>query len=117
MTPRVEKIVKALKSPICTGCNIEFENMERLNVHMRVKHQETDDMKIVRFTEVMQASMTREPSIQIIKSLDCTECGVIFGSEIEMKIHNDKHHDGTHDLLRVIKSEEVESQINGTNIN
>ena len=103
MTPRVENIVKAMKSSICTKCNIKFENMERLNVHMRVKHQETDHNRLVRFTEVMQASMTRTPSIQIIKSLNCTECGVIFVSEIETKIHNDKHHDGTHDLLRVIK--------------
>ena len=111
MTPRAQ-VVRALKSPSCTSCNIKFENMERLNVHMRVKHQETDDSRLNRLTQIMHGSMTRVPSIEIIlKSFDCTECGVTFVNESEMKIHNDKHHNDEHDLLRGIKTEECESDI------
>ena len=65
MTPRAQ-VVKALKSPSCTSCNIKFENMERLNVHMRVKHQETDDLRISRLKQLMHASINSVPSMQTI---------------------------------------------------
>ena len=103
MTLRAQ-VVMALKSPSCTSCNIRFENMERLNVHMRVKHQETDDLRIVRLTQFMQKAITRDSSIVIwTKSLDRTECGEVFVNENYVKIHIDKHYNSVSNVLKGIK--------------
>ena len=118
MTPRAQ-IVEAFKSPTCMSCNIKFENIERLNVHMRVKHQETDDLRLVRLTNVMQASINKGPSIQIqqIKSLDCSECGVMFVNINEFRNHYDNHHFSVQKPLDGIKKEKVDSNVNVSKIN
>ena len=72
--------------------------METLNTHMKSVHDESDHMRIIRLTESFEAAIKQqqigktEDFTQInAKSLDCTECGVIFLTLKEQEIHIEQH--------------------------
>ena len=74
----------ALKTPVCTLCNMNFSKMEDLNIHMKNIHQETDDTRMLRLTQTVEAGLNPKPSVIImnnalkVKNFDCSECGDIF---------------------------------------
>ena len=88
-----------MKNPLCIIWKTTFQRMEYLNTHMKVKHDESDSTRIDRLTKTVELSLLNEgkdKQINIneskLKSLDCTECGVLFVNIKEQKDHNVKHH-------------------------
>ena len=85
----------ALRIPLCTICNIKFENRMILDTHMKVKHNETQHLRIERLTEGVKKVRQGETSFNSLdkKSYDCTECGLLFSTGEELNIHNASEHD------------------------
>ena len=81
-----------MKAFDCRSCNLYFPNMEVLSNHMKLIHQETDHMRILRLTKWIENMQRQENVVVFHKSFDCTECGFCFTNENEMKSHNEKHH-------------------------
>ena len=86
----------------CTICNLTLPNYDIMKVHMEKVHKETPHLRLERITQIVQSSLVLEPSHtnsyaqsskQTIvineKSLDCTECGVLFKTEGQFKTHNE----------------------------
>ena len=89
-------VVISLKTPLCVVCNMTVKNMEMLNMHMENAHQESDHERMTRVTDTVKAALHQESikmnNIQNIKSLDCTECGMVFQTIEEQHSHNQKVH-------------------------
>ena len=68
--------------------------MEELNNHMKHVHQESDYDRIVRVTETVKSvqQSIKVNNDQMIKSFDCTECGLLFKTSDDQKSHNQKEH-------------------------
>ena len=72
-------------TPLCTMCNIKFLNMDILRVHMKSVHQESDHNRLERLLKTFEPVQSKD--LSNIKSLDCTECGIIFSSTEDQKSH------------------------------
>ena len=66
---------------------------------MKSVHDESDHLRIKRLTETFEAAIKQEPIAKDevlkptnAKSLDCTECGVLFITFQEQKNHKEQHH-------------------------
>ena len=93
--------------PVCAICDVAYPKMETLNTHMKLAHDESDHMRITRLTETYEAALQDEHTEKTevcrqtnAKSLDCTECGVIFLSSQEQKTHIEKHHTHTESQIQ-----------------
>ena len=87
----------AMRKPECTICSIKFDNMQNCDVHMKIKHNETDDIRISRLTAAVKTVRQSEISNynqKNMKSLDCTECGLCFVGRGELRNHNESEHAG-----------------------
>ena len=80
----------------CVVCSFKFKNMPDLNKHMAQVHCETDSMRIDRLTKSFEAMESKAQEFRNLKvnykSFDCTECGVLFKSQNQLKSHIDKVH-------------------------
>ena len=82
----------ALTNPRCNSCEVTFTKMEYMNTHMKVKHDESDSMRIIRLTQAVKTVVKMEPNspkatrVKRVASNDCSECGLIFSSDLEQKI-------------------------------
>ena len=75
-----------LNKPVCASCNIKFQNMKSLDVHMKVDHEESENTRIKRLTRTVEEVRKCE-ILQKIKSSDCTECGILFVTSQDLKTH------------------------------
>ena len=81
--------------PVCDVCDIKFQNMQDLSMHMGKVHGETDSMRINRYENLMMPSRYQKPQISIVenlKSSDCTECGVVLKNKEDMTNHIEEYH-------------------------
>ena len=92
MKDKTEEIMRALTNPTCERCNITFTKMEYMDTHMKTKHDESDDMRIYRLTQAVEAVEKKEKASKRIVSNDCTECGLVFVSNLEQIIHIENYH-------------------------
>ena len=90
--------VSTMAAPVCMVCMIPFNKMEFLNNHMLLKHEETPSMRMDRLEKASQTNTSNttkgtNPSTDTnIKSMDCSECGLIFKTENEQNKHLVKEH-------------------------
>ena len=119
--------IKVLTHPVCDLCDTKFSSAEVLSVHMKNIHNESDSMRITRLEKLIYLAVQKESiikEVQIIKSYDCTECGILFGTSGQQSDHNDKYHkikvvfiepdnefltQNTRDLEEMLKSKEQHS--------
>ena len=79
-------------------CDIQFHNSEVFNNHMKHVHLETDDMRIRRLEKTIKSFLEQEATTKKIisenklKSLDCSECGIIFDTDGQYTLHHEEHH-------------------------
>ena len=71
----------------CECCSITFNKMEAMDTHMRIKHDESEYMRINRLTKFAEAVIQKERVGVKMISFDCTECGYLFDMEDEQKRH------------------------------
>ena len=82
----------------CDMCSQKSNNMEELNKHMEFVHQETPHERIERLTRTFQSMVNQTPESITIQStdnpklFDCSECGLIFSTNNEQRIHDEKYH-------------------------
>ena len=81
--------IPAIKNPKCTQCNMTFSRMSFFDLHMRNVHGETEYMRINRLSDSVKEVLFPEPvKIKLVqKSLDCSECGILFWTIEEQKTH------------------------------
>ena len=84
----------ALRIPLCSICNIKLENMKNLDTHMKIKHNETEIMRIERLTLAVKTVRQGENTFKNLnkKSSDCTECGLLFNTIEDLNNHNTSVH-------------------------
>ena len=98
-----------LKSPVCELCSGQFSNMETLAIHIKIAHDETLHMKIERQSHMVSEALTKESrdiktnSPHTQKSIDCSECGLIFTKHEEMQKHNNEHHKNAGKFVTVLQ--------------
>ena len=89
-------VMISLKNPECKKCNKIVKNMEMLNVHMRNVHQESDNDRMIRVTEVVKSVVQQESmhvnNVRQMNIFDCSECGLLFQTREEQNSHNQKDH-------------------------
>ena len=104
-----------MQNPSCNICKSTFKKMEILNTHMKILHNETDNMRIERLTITIDNDVNRKftdnenTSSQSLKIFDCTECGIIFPTAEEQKSHNEKEHDSKINNLDNLQKEDVKT--------
>ena len=85
-----------IKTPLCTMCDVKFQSMELLSVHMAKIHQESDHCRILRLAKTFESVRYKESmevnSVQKLKDFSCVECGEFFETIKMQKNHNDKKH-------------------------
>ena len=87
-----------LTNPRCDSCEVTFTKMEYMNTHMKVKHDESENMRIIRLTQAVKTVVGMEqnsPKVTRVKRMasnDCSECGLIFSSDLEQKNHFVNYH-------------------------
>ena len=88
--------IPALKNPKCTQCNVTFNSMSILDSHRKNVHGEMNLIRINRLTESIKEVLYPESVKSELsqKSLDCSECGLIFSSKEEQEIHLKQNCDG-----------------------
>ena len=90
--------IAPMKTPVCTPCQTTFPKMEISNEHMTRIHNETDHMRITRLTQTIETVRARElmesqsKMKSKLKSLDCTECGILFRTRKEEADHMNEIH-------------------------
>ena len=92
---QVKEIHPALKSQKCTVCDIKVGSIQLMSLHMQNAHSETCNNKLERMEELL-ISVSKESPTTIIKeatkSLDCSECGLVFPTvEVQVQHMNEKH--------------------------
>ena len=103
----------ALTNPKCDICNITFVRMEYMNTHMKVKHDESEYMRMERLKQGIETVVNKKPQNVIIisgervKIKDCTECGLLFVSENEYKTHLTNSHMKSNYEKRPVGDKEV----------
>ena len=80
----------SFKTPVCTMCNIKFQNFEVLEVHMKKVHLESDHNRLERLSKTFEP-VKRTKAIKVC-SYDCTECGILFSSLEEQRCHIENYH-------------------------
>ena len=59
-----------LVSPKCYKCNITFEKMDYMDLHMKREHQKSEYMRINRLSQAVKfVQIKQEPAENIIKKL------------------------------------------------
>ena len=87
-----------LTNPRCDSCEVTFTKMEYMNTHMKVKHEKSENMRIIRLTQAVKTVVEMEqnrPKVTTVKRMasnDCSECGLIFSSDLEQKNHFVNYH-------------------------
>ena len=82
--------ITSLATPQCTKCKRKFPTNTMFDIHMKRVHGETEIMRIDRITNTVKKVLYPEPVKD--KSLDCTECGLIFLTKEEQEQHNKLTH-------------------------
>ena len=81
------------KPPICDQCEIKFDKIEALDVHMKVEHAETDHSRIDRRMGMAQYAVSKgNQAIGSTKMYDCGECGIIMRTKEDFETHNEASH-------------------------
>ena len=82
----------------CPDCVKTFPKMEFLNIHMKQEHNESDDSRITRLTQMFETAMSNAKNNGVIKydmvskSFDCGECGLLFSTiQDQMEYNNEQH--------------------------
>ena len=102
-----------MKAPLFTICHNRYEKMEFLNLHMKTVNQETDSMRMDRLAKTVKKVIIDErkevriDSTQISKSLDCSECGVMFKRNKDKNNHIKNDHEHKEDFTNVVKEEVI----------
>ena len=81
--------------PVCDVCNTKFKSIQVMNVHMKNIHSETDDLRIKRLENFIGMTLQQESimkKVQVSKSFDCTECGLLFDTQGQQREHYEKNH-------------------------
>ena len=82
----------------CPSCDNTFPKMEFLNIHMKQEHEESDDMRITRLTSMYEAALSNakekgeRSNDKVLKSFDCSECGLLFTTIQAQTEHNNEQH-------------------------
>ena len=82
----------------CTICSKSFPKMEILYVHMKLVHEESDDLRITRHTQTFQAVVSKaqhiseENHVKESQIFGCSECGLIFSTLEGQIMHNNNQH-------------------------
>ena len=77
-------------------CDVKFQSMEVLSVHMAKIHQESDHCMLLRLTKTFESVRDKESmkvnSVQKLKDFSYVECGEFFKTLEMQKNHNEKIH-------------------------
>ena len=106
-----------LKDPICEKCNITFKKMIYMDIHMKRVHLESEYMRIDRlkqYVELVEAVIKQEKTENKVKSdqavvpTECSECGIVFKTCIELKSHmNSEHYTKVDNKKQAVGDEKV----------
>ena len=85
---------EAMQIVQCTDCPKSFPKMEFLNIHMKQAHAESDDMRIIRPTQMFEEAVSKpkNSSENESKIFDCGKCGLLFPTFEAQEIHNTEKH-------------------------
>ena len=81
------------ETPKCEQCIIKIETIAFIDVHIKVKHTETDHERSEGRVKITTFAISKGNSNgKMTKSYDCSECAEIFVSAEDIKVHNQKKH-------------------------
>ena len=90
------------EAPRCDDCKLNFRTIPILDVHMKLVHKETEYERIERTLNAKYAvQQSQNPNQQVnknqmtltaIKNYICTECGVVFSTLNDQRVHEEEHH-------------------------
>ena len=112
---QIKELPSSITSPECDSCTIKFANMQDLSLHMKKNHLETDSMRLDRYEQLLIPGSVPSPTIVPNNEniFDCSECGMIFKTEMTFKEHNKNQHSKfekefsfDHDIFIVDQEEE-----------
>ena len=81
------------KEEKCDFCSIKFKNMEYLDKHMEMLHQETPHLRMERHFTTFQSRENQTLKNSKIKKensskiFDCSECGLVFSMKSDYSTH------------------------------
>ena len=93
---------KMFENPKCDICQICFKTIEILDVYMKKVHHETPHIRIERRIKMATYAVNQNRNSDLktnhkqdfpsqIKVFNCTECGLIFSTLNDKKLHEEKH--------------------------
>ena len=84
---------------------------------MKVVHQETDSLRLVRLEETIKSAVKKDSSKNYQCIFDCSECGIVFKTREDQEFHDKKHLANLDVDMSPIKSELMCDECKETFIN